>query len=135
MKLSESADVTRPPIAGHPLPFTQEADAQIINTWVRVGEPPLRFFKNDYDKQPISHVPKRAGCTIPPGEVLQVPAEEAMQTTKENGRNRPDLPEASLRALQNAEPWIKKTLSMEDDDPNEDYYACIQYLCTGNSIP
>ena len=100
-----------------------------MNTWVRAGDPPLRYFKNDYDKPPITYIPKRPSCTIPAGPVI--PSDEATQTLEGNGRSKPDLPEISLRSLQNAEPWIKKTLSMEDDDPDVDYYASIQQLCTG----
>ena len=130
MKLSESADVAQPPIAGCPLPFTQEADARIVNTCVRVGDPPLRYFKNDYDKPPVSYIPKRPSCTISPSKCLQLPSDEAMQTMERTGLKGPDLPEASLRSYQNAEPWVKKTLSMENDDPSEDYFASLQYLST-----
>ena len=127
MNLSKSGDVAKPPITEYPLPFTEDVDAHVVDTWVRDGDPPLRFFKNDYDKQPISYVPYHPPCPIPPGDGSQVPSD----ATKANGWNRPDFPEASLRSLQNAEPSIKKTLSMEDDDPDVDYFACIQHLCTG----
>ena len=128
MNLSKSADIAQSPMAGYPLPFTQEEDAHMVNTWVRVREPPLRFFKNDYDKPPVSHIPKRT-CTIPPAEASPNLCDKAAQTTKEDGRDRRVLPEASLRSYQNAEPWIKKTLLIEDDDLDVDYYASIQSLC------
>ena len=102
-----------------------------MNTWVSAGDPPLRYFKNDYDKPPISYVPKHQSCTIPAGKGPVIPADEATQTSKGYGRSKPDFPEISLRSLQNAEPWIKKTLSMEDDDPDVDYYASFQQLCMG----
>lgn len=34
------------------LPFVQEPDAHVETIWVKVGEAPLRIYKNEYDKTP-----------------------------------------------------------------------------------
>ena len=34
------------------LPFTREPDAHSERTWTRRGDPPLRIYKNNYDRVP-----------------------------------------------------------------------------------
>lgn len=63
------------------LPFAKEPDARTEPTYVRVGEAPLRFYKNEYDKQPVSYLPEVPSCVIMDDERM----ENAMKIVEENG--------------------------------------------------
>lgn len=63
------------------LPFAKEPDARIELTFVRVGEAPLRVYKNEYDKPPLWYPPLHSGCVERQDEIF----DEAMKIVKEKG--------------------------------------------------
>lgn len=125
MSLSKSADVAQPSITANPLPFTQEADALLVDTWVRVGEPPLRFFKNDYDKPPVSYVPKRPSCIIS--------SDETWKIIEEKGWNRLDARTYHAKASQNAQacPADMDSKLVESFRPDYSESELLAKICSG----
>ena len=117
------ADVAKPPIARDVLPFTQEADAHLENTWVRAGGAPLRIYKNDYDKQPTSYVPDRPSCRIPWDETLKIIVEKRW--------NKPDSKTRHAMASQKARAGSGDTDLGADEDMVWDYseFECLERLC------
>ncbi len=65
------------------LPFIEEPNARTEPTFVRTGDAPLRIYKNDYDKQPVSYVPKNRHCVIRQGDETDPRAAAWEETMKE----------------------------------------------------
>ncbi|KAF6230551.1 hypothetical protein HO133_004895 [Letharia lupina] len=101
--------------AENPLPFTQEPNAHLENTWVRKGEAPLRIYKNDYDKPPPSWVPAHPSCTQTHDEGLLVSFDEARGIVKEKGWDRLEPQDYDLVALQNSHPFLSNMYPVRDD--------------------
>ena len=66
------------------LPFAKEIDARTELTFVREGEAPLRIYKNEYDRPPVSYAPSNQNCVITHDERL----ENAMKIVQEKGWNK-----------------------------------------------
>ena len=62
--LSKSGNVARTIRAETFLPFAQEPAARTEPTFARVGNPPLRIYKNKYDQPPVSHELQLPNCVI-----------------------------------------------------------------------
>lgn len=107
------------------LPFTQEADAQMENTWVRAGEPPLRIYKNDYDKPPTSYIPERPSCRID--------FDEAWKIIEEKGWNKLDPQSYHAMASRNAQACPDCTDPKADDGSGREYseFEILTRLCSG----
>lgn len=107
------------------LPFTQEADAHLEYTFVRAGEPPLRIYKNDYDKQPTSYIPERPSCRIP--------FDEAWKIIEEKGWNKLDPRSYHAMASRKAQACPGDTDSKADEDLGRDYseFERLTRLCSG----
>ena len=71
--------------AGTLLPFSKELNARIEPTFTRKGEAPLRIYKNEYDKYPVSLLPKRPNCVITEDDPRGASMKELMKTIKEKG--------------------------------------------------
>ena len=82
--LGAADDVANIPYADTVLPFATEPDARTELTFVKVGEAPLRIYKNEYDKQPVSWLPEYSSCVITEDERM----EKAMKIVQENGWNK-----------------------------------------------
>ncbi len=67
------------------LPFSKELNARIEPTFVSVGEAPLRIYKNEYDKHPVSFIPKRPSCVITEDDPRGASMKEVMKAIKEKG--------------------------------------------------
>lgn len=67
------------------LPFAEEAGVRTESPVVRVGEGPLRIYKNEYDKPPVSHWPVRSSCVIKEGDPGFASFEKAIETIEEKG--------------------------------------------------
>ena len=67
-QLRQAHDVAKGVSAETLLPFTKEPNARVEPTNVEMGQPPLRIFKNEYDKpRPMLPLPKRK-CVIRGGD-------------------------------------------------------------------
>ena len=103
------------------LPFAKEADARTEKTVVRVAEAPLRIYKNEYDKPPVSHWPARSSCVIMEGDPGAASFDKAMETIKEKGWDKAPrtAPFADFQPpLFSAYPTIDESSSSSKDDPN-----------------
>ena len=89
-----------------------------MDPWVRVGEPPLRYFKNDYDKQPISYIPERQSCKKPRDEGLLIPFHEAWRIIKEKGWNKIDPKSRQHVALDNEELYLGYPSLTKEENPS-----------------
>ncbi|KAL9133230.1 MAG: hypothetical protein Q9175_005589, partial [Cornicularia normoerica] len=67
------------------LPLAKEPDARIGFTFVGAVETPLRIYKNEYDKPPLSYLQAHSSCMKRQDERLAVSFDEAMKIVKENG--------------------------------------------------
>lgn len=74
-------DIANIPCVDTVLPFAEEPDARTELTFVRVGEAPLRIYKNEYDKQPVSWLPEYPSCVITENERMT----ETMKIVEEQG--------------------------------------------------
>ena len=122
MSLSNSAGVAQTPAAGNPLPFTKEAGARIENTWVRAGEAPLRIYKNEYDKPPVSYRPEPPRCVI--SQDTWFP-----RTDKEHEWDGLDSQKHILEAPQTTQPRLEQVAPVEDEGSGLDEYAIVRDLC------
>lgn len=68
------------------LPFSKEPNTRIEPTFVRVGESPLRIYKNEYDKHPVSFLPKLPSCVIREDDPS---VKEILKFVKENCGDKP----------------------------------------------
>lgn len=84
VNLGIAGDVAKIAGAETVLPFAKEPDARTELTFIRLGEAPLRIYKNEYDKPPVSHVPLCSGCVRRPDERF----EKAMRIVEEKGWDR-----------------------------------------------
>lgn len=67
------------------LPFVEEPDARTEPTFIMEGEAPLRIYKNEYDKPPVSYPLFDSNCVIRAGTERGKKIDEAMKIVKENG--------------------------------------------------
>ena len=107
------------------LPFAQEADTHFENTWVRAGEPPLRIYKNDYDKPPVSYVPDHPSCRIS--------FDETWKIIEEKGWNRLDPKSYHATASRTAQGQSGDTDLRADEGLDMDYseFERLGRLCRG----
>ena len=70
------------------LPFAKESDARTELTFGRVGEAPLRIYKNEYDKPPVSYLEEVPSCVIPADDIRM---EKVMKIVEENGWDKEPL--------------------------------------------
>lgn len=66
------------------LPFVKRPDARTEPTFVRLGEEPLRIYKNDYDKQPTCPIPRNQSCIIKADSELGKKMERMMNSLHED---------------------------------------------------
>lgn len=121
--LSRASDVDGSVGADTRLPFFKELNARIEPTFVRVGEAPLRIYKNEYDKYPVSFIPKRPSCVITEGDPRAASMKEAMRFIKEIDRDKPtgtpSRPFQSQPSLWSAYPTPEEASSSSSrDDPS-----------------
>lgn len=84
------------PCADTVLPFAKETNARTELTFVRVGEAPLRIYKNEYDKQPISYLEEVPSCVIPADDERM---KMAWKIVEENGWDKEPLAYPPLPGL------------------------------------
>lgn len=77
-------NVDKPANAETILPFVKRSDARTEPTFVRLGEEPLRIYKNDYDKPPISPIPRKPSCIIKADSEFGKKMERMMNSAHEN---------------------------------------------------
>lgn len=103
------------------LPFAKGADARTELTFGRVGEAPLRIYKNEYDKPPVSYWPAPSSCVIKEGDPGFASFEKAIETIKEKGWDKG--PRTASGILQSqpslgiAHPTAEDASSSSKDDP------------------
>lgn len=85
MNLGRAGDSVTKSNAETVIPFNKEPDARTEYTSTRVGEPPLRIYKNEYDKPPTSLWPKRPSCIIKRGDPRAAYIEETIKMVEEKG--------------------------------------------------
>ena len=83
--LGRPGDAARSVDAETVLPFAEEANARTEFTFRSRGEPPLRIYKNEYDKPPFWGLPVRKSCVIRKGDPRFESWEETMKIVKEKG--------------------------------------------------
>ena len=67
------------------LSFAKEPDTRTEKTVVRVVEVPLRIYKIEYDKPPVSHWLARSSCVVRQGDPGAASFDKAMETIKGKG--------------------------------------------------
>lgn len=73
------------------LPFAKDADARTELTFVKLGEPPLRIYKNEYDKPPASLLPEPCLVIMQDDTTGRYERlDEMIRTVKENGWDKED---------------------------------------------
>lgn len=113
MNLSKVEIVGRIPSTGNPLPFPREPDAHIEATFARVGEPPLRIYKNEYDKQPTCYTPARPSCTEGHGQLVSFDEESGI--VRVDGQDKLELHhQREISALESPEEPPSNFPSWED---------------------
>ncbi|CAF9935560.1 MAG: hypothetical protein ALECFALPRED_006476 [Alectoria fallacina] len=111
--LGRAGDVAKIAGAETVLPFAKEPDARIEPTFVRAGEAPLRIYKNEYDKPPVSHLPAyEEKCVKTGDEGLGVLFDEAMRIVKEKGWDQYSRTNPALFELQ---PSVRDAYSARDE--------------------
>lgn len=82
--LGIAGNVDKPTDAETILPFVKRPDARTEPTFVRLGEDPLRIYKNDYDKQPTCPIPRNQSCIIKADSELGKKMERMMNSLHED---------------------------------------------------
>ena len=110
--LGSRGDAPNPTSAETILPFAKEQDARTESIISVLGRPPVRIYKNDYDKQPVTVAPRTQGCVIKRGDPRFPSMENMMKVVVENELNRaPTNPQTIARS----EPSLQNTSSPADD--------------------
>ena len=120
--MGSAGDAPDPAGAETVLPFAKEQDARTESIISELGRPPVRIYKNDYDKQPVTVVPRTQSCVVKKGDPRFASMENIMNVVVENGWNRPptnpQMVPRSRQSLQNtSSPADDAASSSKDDTP------------------
>ena len=109
--LGSAGDAPKPASAETVLPFAEEQGARINSIISELGGPPVRIYKNHYDKQPVTVVRKQS-CVVKKGDPRFASMENAMKVVVANGWNRaPTNPQMASQSGQ----YLQNTSSSGDD--------------------